>query len=44
LIESIRRFPRQETFAGMVRTAGFEQVSYRNLTGGVAAMHSGWRI
>ena len=44
LIESIRKFPKQEAFAGMVRTAGFEQVSYRNLTGGVAAMHSGWRI
>jgi len=44
LIESIRKFPKQETFAGMIRAAGFEQVSYRNLTGGVAAMHSGWRI
>ncbi len=44
LVESIRRFPKQEAFAAMVRTAGFEQVSYRNLTGGVAAMHSGWRI
>jgi len=44
LIESIRKFPKQEPFAAMVRQAGFEQVSYRNLTGGVAAMHSGWRI
>jgi demethylmenaquinone methyltransferase / 2-methoxy-6-polyprenyl-1,4-benzoquinol methylase len=44
LVESIRRFPKQEAFAGMIRDAGFEQVSYRNLTGGVAAMHSGWRI
>jgi len=44
LVESIRRFPNQETFAGMVRAAGFERVTYRNLTGGVAAMHSGWRI
>ncbi len=44
LVESIRRFPRQEAFADMIRQAGFERVSYRNLTGGVAAMHSGWRI
>lgn len=44
LVESIRKFPRQEAFAGMVRAAGFEQVTYRNLTGGVAAMHSGYRI
>ena len=44
LVESIRQFPSQKTFAGLVRAAGFEQVSYRNLTGGVAAMHSGWRI
>ncbi len=44
LVESIRRFPTQEQFAAMIRTAGFERVSYRNLTGGVAAMHSGWKI
>ena len=44
LVESIRKFPDQETFAGMISTAGFERVSYRNLTGGVAAMHSGWKI
>ena len=44
LVESIRRFPKQEAFAGMIRAAGFERVSYRNLTGGVAAMHSGWRL
>jgi demethylmenaquinone methyltransferase / 2-methoxy-6-polyprenyl-1,4-benzoquinol methylase len=44
LVESIRKFPKQEPFAAMIRTAGFERVSYRNLTGGVAAMHSGWRI
>ncbi len=44
LVESIRRFPKQESFAGMIRTAGFDRVSYRNLTGGVAAMHSGWRL
>ena len=44
LVESIRRFPDQETFATMIRTAGFEQVSYRNLSMGIAALHSGWKI
>jgi demethylmenaquinone methyltransferase/2-methoxy-6-polyprenyl-1,4-benzoquinol methylase len=44
LVESIRRFPDQERFAAMVRAAGFERVQYRNLTGGIAALHSGWRI
>ncbi len=44
LVESIRRFPKQEAFAGMIRAAGFERVTYRNLTGGIAAIHSGWRI
>jgi demethylmenaquinone methyltransferase / 2-methoxy-6-polyprenyl-1,4-benzoquinol methylase len=44
LVESIRRFPKQDAFADMIRSAGFERVSYRNLTGGIAAIHSGWRI
>ena len=44
LVESIRKFPDQETFAGMIRRAGFEQVKYRNLTMGIAALHSGWKI
>jgi demethylmenaquinone methyltransferase/2-methoxy-6-polyprenyl-1,4-benzoquinol methylase len=44
LVESIRQFPDQETFADMIRLAGFEQVKYRNLTMGVAALHSGWKI
>lgn len=44
LVESIRKFPDQETFAGMIRAAGFENVSYRNMTLGVAALHSGWKI
>jgi demethylmenaquinone methyltransferase/2-methoxy-6-polyprenyl-1,4-benzoquinol methylase len=44
LVESIRRFPDQETFATMIRTAGFEQVSYRNMSMGIAALHSGWKI
>jgi len=44
LVESIRRFPKQEAFAGLVRGAGFGRVSYRNLTGGIAAIHTGWKI
>jgi len=43
LVESIRKFPRQEQFAEMIRAAGFSRVSYRNLTGGIAAIHSGWK-
>ena len=44
LVESIRRFPDQTRFAEMIEDAGFEQVRYRNLTGGIAAIHSGWRL
>ncbi|MDZ4096968.1 MAG: bifunctional demethylmenaquinone methyltransferase/2-methoxy-6-polyprenyl-1,4-benzoquinol methylase UbiE [Paracoccaceae bacterium] len=44
LVESIRKFPDQETFATMIRTAGFGQVKFRNLTMGVAALHSGWKL
>ncbi|RJF89521.1 bifunctional demethylmenaquinone methyltransferase/2-methoxy-6-polyprenyl-1,4-benzoquinol methylase UbiE [Oleomonas cavernae] len=44
LVESIRRFPDQDTFAKMIAEAGFERVQVRNLTGGVAALHSGWRL
>ena len=44
LVESIRKFPTQESFAQMIRAAGFDRVSFRNLTGGIAAIHSGWRI
>jgi demethylmenaquinone methyltransferase/2-methoxy-6-polyprenyl-1,4-benzoquinol methylase len=44
LVESIRRFPAQEPFADMIRAAGFEQVSYRNLSFGIAALHSGWKL
>ena len=43
LVESIRRFPKQEAFADMIRAAGFSRVAYRNLMGGIAAIHSGWR-
>ena len=44
LVESIRRFPDQQTFADMMRAAGFSRVSYTNFTGGVAALHQGWAI
>ena len=44
LVESIRKFPDQDTFLGMVQTAGFEIAKYRNLTMGVACLHSGWKI
>src|SRR4051794_21286719 len=44
LVESIRRFPRPEAFADMVRAAGFARVSFQPMTGGVVALHSGWRL
>lgn len=44
LVESIRKFPDQESFAQMIRTAGFDNVNFRNMTFGVAALHSGWKI
>lgn len=44
LVESIRRFPDQEAFAALIRAAGFQRVSYRDLSGGIAALHSGWRV
>lgn len=44
LVESIRQFPDQETFADMIRTAGFRFVGYENLTFGVAAIHSGFKL
>jgi demethylmenaquinone methyltransferase/2-methoxy-6-polyprenyl-1,4-benzoquinol methylase len=44
LVESIRRFPRPQAFAGMIKTAGFHRVGHRALTGGVAALHSAWRL
>lgn len=44
LVESIRRFPRQEELVRRIAAAGFEQVSFRNLSGGIAALHSGWRL
>ena len=44
LIESIRKFPNQDTFLSMVRQAGFENANYRNLSLGISALHSGWKI
>ncbi len=44
LVESIRRFPDQKSFMRLIETAGFERVRYRNLTGGIAAIHSAWRL
>jgi demethylmenaquinone methyltransferase/2-methoxy-6-polyprenyl-1,4-benzoquinol methylase len=44
LVESIRRFPNQDRFRAMIAAAGFERVQFRNLSGGIAALHSGWRI
>ena len=44
LVESIRRFPAQEAFAARIRAAGLANVKYENLTAGVAAIHSGWRV
>jgi len=41
LVESIRKFPDQRRFAQMMEEAGFARVQYRNLSGGIAAMHSG---
>jgi demethylmenaquinone methyltransferase / 2-methoxy-6-polyprenyl-1,4-benzoquinol methylase len=44
LAESIRTFPNQERLAGMMRDAGLVRVHVRNLSGGIAAIHSGWRL
>lgn len=44
LVESIRRFPRQAAFARQMEAAGFARVGYRNMTGGVVALHTGWRV
>ncbi len=44
LAESIRRHPDQETLKSMMEQAGFERVSYRNLSSGIVAVHSGWRL
>lgn len=44
LVESIRRFPPQEALAGLMRAAGLERVAWRNLSGGIVAIHEAWRL
>jgi demethylmenaquinone methyltransferase/2-methoxy-6-polyprenyl-1,4-benzoquinol methylase len=44
LVESIKRFPRQDELVERIGAAGFARTSFRNLTGGIAALHSAWRI
>ncbi len=44
LVESIRKFPKQDAFADMLREAGFARVGYENYTGGVTALHWGWKV
>ena len=44
LVESIRKFPKPAAFAEMIRQAGFHRASYEKLTGGVVALHSGWKL
>ncbi|MHA6687833.1 bifunctional demethylmenaquinone methyltransferase/2-methoxy-6-polyprenyl-1,4-benzoquinol methylase UbiE [Mesorhizobium sp. A556] len=44
LVESIRKFPNQANFVTMIGRAGFERVSFRNYSGGIAAAHSGWKL
>ena len=44
LVESIRRFPKPEAFATMLRAAGLRRVSFQQMTGGIVALHCGWRL
>ena len=44
LVESIRKFPNQANFAAMIAAAGFDRVTFRNYSGGIAALHSGWKL
>jgi len=44
LVESIRRFPAQSELSELIAAAGLDRVKFRNLTGGVAALHSAWRL
>jgi demethylmenaquinone methyltransferase/2-methoxy-6-polyprenyl-1,4-benzoquinol methylase len=44
LVESIRKFPKASAFADMIRAAGFSRVSWQSLSGGIVALHSGWRL
>ncbi|MGL4260651.1 MAG: bifunctional demethylmenaquinone methyltransferase/2-methoxy-6-polyprenyl-1,4-benzoquinol methylase UbiE [Afipia sp.] len=44
LVESIRQFPKPSAFADMIRAAGFSRVKYDIMSGGIVALHSGWRL
>jgi len=44
LVESIRRFPKPQAFAAMLRAAGFARVSFQTMSGGIVTLHSGWRL
>jgi len=44
LVESIRKFPKPKVFASMMEQAGFRRVSFTQMTGGVVALHSGWKL
>ena len=44
LVESIRKFPPPAAFADQIRRAGFERVGFERLSGGIVAIHSGWKL
>ena len=44
LVESIRKFPKPNAFSEMIRDAGFGRVNHQSLSGGIVALHSGWRL
>jgi demethylmenaquinone methyltransferase/2-methoxy-6-polyprenyl-1,4-benzoquinol methylase len=44
LVESIRQFPKPRGFQAEIEAAGFERCKFQRLSGGIAALHSGWRI
>jgi len=44
LVESIRKFPKQADFAAMITRAGFARATWRNYSGGICALHSGWKL
>jgi len=44
LVESIRRFPKPQAFAAMLRAAGFGRVAFQAMSGGIVTLHSGWRL
>jgi len=44
LVESIRKFPKPKAFASMIEATGFRRVSFKAMTGGVVALHSGWKL